>query len=680
MREILKALLKYKFQIIIIIVLLFMQAYCDLSLPNYTSDIVNIGIQNSGIDSVIPFVMSKSEYEKVLINSNESVSIKDAYTYYLDNEYSYNDGIYILTGELEESEIIYPLLKTYMDSINVDSTIEELKNKYENNEYLVENILVNFIKEDYERVGVNLKDLQMNYIYKVGFKMILIALSAMGLTIITAYLSSKVASGYSRDLRNKMMDKAVDLEPSDLSKFSTASLITRCTNDIVQVQSVLTIFLRIIIYAPILGIGASIKVHSSPLAWVIVLSVVLIMLLMFILFLVVVPKFKKFQDLLDRLNLVSRETLTGLSVVRAFASEKQEEKRFDEASKNLTKNGLFVGRAMAMLEPALTFMMNAVAVLIIFVGSKEVDNFSMGVGDLIAFITYTMQIIMSFLMLSIVAIMSPRALISIKRISEVFKSKKSIIEKEKPLHFSNNDYVEFKDVYFRYPNANEDVLRNISFVAKKGSTTAFIGSTGSGKSTLINLIPRFYDVTSGKIIINDVDIKDVSLKELRDKIGYIPQKGKLFKGTLLSNIGYGQKKFNKDKIKEAARVAMVEEFMDTEGLESAVSEKGSNYSGGQKQRIAIARALSTDSDILIFDDSFSSLDFKTDSLIRKELKKIISDKIVFVVAQRVSTVMNADNIIVLDEGEIAGIGKHKDLIKTCDIYKEIVESQMGDIR
>ena len=692
MKEILKTLAKYKWSILLVIALLIGQAYCDLALPTYTSNIVNVGIQEGGIENITPLAMRESTYNniKYFLGGKELDKFTNSYIFiekgnqeYIKDYDALNyENIYIYKGNENLDDIIMaPLMINSYVASGEGTMSDYLSSSFAENLSLMKSYLITTVKNEYQKLGMDLEKIQMDYIYRVGTKMIFIALLAFTLTGFSVYLSSKISSGFARDLRKKMVDKVLDFEPQDLAKFSQASLITRCTNDIVQVQGLIMAFLRIIIFAPIMAVGAITKVIGFSLSWIIIVSVIAIFILMLVLFFVIVPKFKLFQDLLDKLNLVSRENLNGLSVVRAFANEKEEEKRFDKANYDLTKNGLFVNKAMSIMMPTLTFLMNSVAILIIWFGAEEVNNFNMQVGDLIAFITYTMQIIMSFLMISMVAIMLPRAIVSIKRINEIFKAEKKVKNKEKTKKLGKeNCFVEFKDVYFRYPDANEDVLRNINFKAEKGTTTAFIGSTGSGKSTLINLIPRFYDVTGGKIIVNGEDIKDVKLEDLRNLIGYVPQKGKLFKGTIMSNLEFGQTKIDEDSAKEAARIAQATEFIESDenGYDREISEGGTNISGGQRQRLAIARALAKESKILIFDDSFSALDFKTDATLRKELAKITKDKIVFIVAQRVSSIMHADNIIVLNEGEIVGTGTHAELLKTCDVYKEIKISQLGE--
>ncbi len=690
MKEILKTLSKYKWSILLVIGLLIGQAYCDLALPTYTSNIVNVGIQQGGIENITPKAMREETYNgiKYYLAGEELEKFTSSYKLILKGNENYikdysalnNENIYLYVGKEELDDIIMMPLMSNLSKETEGMNLGFLGGDITKNEALIKSGLISVIRSEYVSLGMDLEKVQMDYIYKVGSKMILVALLAFTLTAISVYLSSKISAGFARDLREKMVSKVLDFEPQDLAKFSQASLITRCTNDIVQVQGLIMAFLRIIIFAPIMAVGAITKVSGSSLSWIIIVSVIAIFILMLVLFFVVVPKFKLFQDLLDKLNLVSRENLNGLGVIRAFANEKEEEKRFDEANRALTKNGLFVNKAMSIMMPTLTFLMNSVAIIIIWFGANEVNTFNMQVGDLIAFITYTMQIIMSFLMISMVAIMLPRAIVSIKRINEIFKTEKKVKDKEKTKKFTGDCSVEFKDVYFRYPDANEDVLRNINFKAEKGTTTAFIGSTGSGKSTLINLIPRFYDVTGGKILINGEDIRDVKLEDLRDLIGYVPQKGKLFKGTVMSNLEFGQKKKDEEQAKEAARIAQAEEFIleEEKAYDREISEGGTNVSGGQRQRLSIARALAKPSEILIFDDSFSALDFKTDAALRKELAKHTKDKIVFIVAQRVSSIMHADNIIVLNEGEIVGMGTHEELLKTCDVYREIKISQLGE--
>ena len=652
MKEIVKCLSKYKWAILAVIGLLIMQAYCNLALPTYTSNIVNVGIEQSGITSVVPIKLKESTFNSLLENSGYSSVIKSSYECISGVCTKVNDN-------LSESDVISSLEKMYNTTIRSE--------------------IINNLKNEYKLLGEDIDSMSMSYIKTTGIKMIIVAILAMGITILSVYVSSKVSTLFSRDLRKKVVEKIISLETADLNNFSSASLITRCTNDITQISSVVTMILSIVLFAPILGIGAITKVISSPISWIIVLAVSLVLLLIFISFMLVSPKFKKFQELLDKVNLVSRESLTGLLVIRAFANKKFEEDKFDKANTELANNGLYIDIVWSLSLPTLTFIMNAVAILIIWVGAYKVSSFSMQVGDLIAFITYTMQIISSFLMMSMSLIMIPRSFVSVRRINEIFKTKSTIVDKEKTKKITGVDTLEFKDVYFRYNNATEDVLRDINFIAKKGTTTAFIGSTGSGKSTLINLIPRLFEVTSGSILINGVNIKDVKVSDLRSHIGYVPQKGKLFKGTIMSNLTFAQKKKDVKLIEKACNISEAMEIVnENEKLfDREISEGGSNVSGGQKQRLSIARALAKDPDILIFDDSFSALDFNTDKKVRENLKSISKDKMIFVVAQRISSVINADNIIVLNNGEIVAMGKHEELINTCPIYKEIKISQLG---
>lgn len=652
MKEIKESLFKYKFLILFVILLLIVQAYFNLALPTYTSDIINVGIESSGVESVVPLKLKEETFSKLLNNTNDESLIK--------NSYSCKDGVCsLINEELSESDVFYSLESMY------DTT-----NRSE---------IINYLKSEYKDLGVDLNDMSMSYIKSTGIKMILVAVLAMVVTILSSYISSKVSALFSRDLRKKLVTKIVSLESSDLNKFSSASLITRCTNDVTQVTNVITMILSIVLFAPIMGIGAITKVIGSPISWVIVLAVIVVLLLIFTTFMLVSPRFKKFQSLLDKVNLVSRESLTGLTVIRAFSNKKFENDKFDKANKELTDNSLYIDVAWSFVIPTLTFIMNGVAILIIWVGAYKVSSFEMQVGDLIAFITYTVQIISSFLMMSMSAIMIPRSFVSVKRISEIFDTNNNIIDIEKTKKLGKVETLEFKDVYFRYDNATEDVLRNINFKARIGTTTAFIGSTGSGKSTLINLIPRLFDITSGSILINGINIKDIKVSNLRNKIGYVPQKGKLFKGTVLENIGFGQKKRDLPLIVESSKISESYDFImeDPHEFNRELSEGGSNVSGGQKQRLSIARAIAKDPDILIFDDSFSALDYKTDCKVRNNLKSISSDKMIFVVAQRISSVINADNIIVLNDGEIVGMGTHEELLKSCPIYKEIKVSQMG---
>ena len=658
MKEILKTLFKYKWTMLIIVILLFMQAYCNLALPSYTSDIINVGIEESGITSIVPEKIRVSEFNKLLNYVSGKEKIKEAY--------ECSDVCMLITKDDLTSELEVPMSNLVSNGESSDLNRSEI---------------INYLKGEYKLVGIDINKKSMSYIYKLGIVMVLTALIAMGITILSAYLSSKVSAYFTRDLRRKTVNKILELETSDINKISSSSLITRCTNDVTQIGSTITLVLRMVLFAPIMGIGAIIKVKDSPINWVIILSVILVLILMAVGLSLIVPRFKKFQENLDNINLVSRESLTGLLVIRAFSNKKFEENKFDKVNNELTNNGLFIGKTFALMIPILTFIMNSTAILIIFVGAPKVNSFSMQVGDLIAFITYTMQIISAFLMLSMTAVLVPRSIVSIRRINEVLKINTNVVENKKAKNIDKIESIEFKDVYFRYSDSSEDVLRNINFLAKKGTVTAFIGSTGSGKSTVVNLIPRLFDPTSGKILVNNVNLKDLKIKKVRSLIGYIPQKGKLFKGTIMDNISFGQTKLNKELVFESAKMSESMEFIN-ESLDKfnrEISEEASNVSGGQKQRLSIARALAINPDVLIFDDSFSALDTKTDLQVRKNLKKIKKDKLIFIVAQRISTIMNADNIIVLNNGEIESMGTHEELLKNSKVYKEIYNSQLGGI-
>ena len=724
MKHVLSILKKYSLYIILVLILLFMQANCDLTLPEYTSDIVNIGIQQSGISSPVPEVITEEEYNKLLLfmNSESKDKVNNSYTLISKNNNEYIDdypllseqNLYILNDNVDKNDLksivtlpmimvfntssesfdsttmglqipdgmsIYDFLSV-MDLNQHDNFINKLNENYSDDKVsLLEQTAIVYLKNEYTKIGLDVEGMQLSYIAKTGLKMLGLALASMALTIASVFLTSRIAAFFSRDLRSKVVNKVMTYSNKEFESFSTASLITRSTNDIQQIQMLIVMLMRIVFFAPIMGIGALAKVSGNDMSWIIALAVVTIIGFVIILFGLAMPKFNKVQRLIDKVNLVSREILSGIPVIRAFGTEKHEEKRFDEANKSLMKVNLFVNRVMTIMMPSMMFIMNGVSVLIVWVGASKIDAGSIQVGTLIAFITYTMQIIMSFLMISMVSIMVPRAFVSLRRIGEVLDKDSSIKQIEKPLKFNSElkGFVEFKDVYFRYPDAEEDVLQNISFKATPGTTTAFIGSTGSGKSTLINLIPRFFDVTGGKILIDGVDIRKVELEKLRDKIGYVPQKGILFSGTIESNIGFGLDKLDKDKIKKAAEVSQALEFIDNKNdkFKSEISQGGTNVSGGQRQRLAIARAIAIDPEIYIFDDSFSALDYKTDAKLRKELAKYTKQATIFIVAQRISTVMQADQIIVLDKGHIVGIGNHKELLKSCDVYKEIAYSQLS---
>lgn len=741
MKKIFSLLKKQLMPIIFVIVLLFLQAQCDLTLPEYTSKIVNVGIQQAGIEDSVLEVVREEQMKKILIFSDKELDEKILSHYTLlskDNlevkEYDKYvkkypilkvENVYILNKisekdrDILDEEMKMPLLVVYTfssdnekvenmsksflnnfptsaleDSSNVfewfgsmsDEQIDRIISSFVDNYVSIGDSLINqvsaaAIKQEYELIGYDLKNVQTSYLLNVGFKMILIALATMIITIITTYLSSKIGSKFSRDLRKDVVTKVMSYSNKEMEEFSTASLLTRSTNDIQQVQMLIVMLLRIVIYAPILGLGALSKVTGSSLAWIIGLAVLSILSLIIILLVIAMPKFKKIQVYIDKLNLVAREILTGLPVIRAFSNEKHEEKRFDKANKDLMKVSLFVNRIMTVLMPTMMFIMNGVSILIIWVGASKVNEGTMQIGDLIAFISYAMQVIISFLVLSMVSIILPRAMVSMKRISEIFKKDTSVKEKDITINFNENKkgLIEFKDVYFRYPDAEEDVLQNITFDIKPGTTTAFIGSTGSGKSTLVNLIPRFFDVTGGKILVDGVNIKDVSLADLRGKIGYVPQKGVLFSGTISSNIKMGNDNLSKEEMGKVASISQALEFIESKDKKysSPISQNGTNVSGGQKQRLSIARAIAINPEIYIFDDSFSALDYQTDLKLRKALKKETKNSTMLIVAQRISTVLDADQIVVLDQGTIVGIGTHQELMKNCEVYKEIALSQLS---
>lgn len=550
-------------------------------------------------------------------------------------------------------------------------------------ETMLEQAATIYLKEAYKNLGMDTDKIQTGYMLRTGGKMLALAAVGMIVSMIVGFLASKVGASTGRDLRGKVFRKVVEFSNGEFDKFSTASLITRSTNDIQQIQMLTVMILRMVLYAPIMGIGGVFKVfHTNvSMSWIIGLAVVLIAMVVMVLFVVAMPKFKILQNLVDRLNLVTREILTGLPVIRAFSTEKHEEERFDQANKDLTKTNLFVNRAMTFMMPTMMLIMNAISILIVWVGANGINDGQMQVGDMMAFIQYTMQIIMAFLMICMISIMLPRAAVSATRVDEVLTSTTLINDPKQPKHLKEGKgMVEFDHVSFRYPGAEEDVLHDISFTAKPGETTAIIGSTGSGKSTMVNLIPRFYDVTEGKITIDGEDIRNVTQHELRDQLGYVPQKGVLFSGTIASNILYGNPDGSEETMMEAAKVAQAAEFIEEKPkcYDSRISQGGGNVSGGQKQRLSIARAIAKDPKIFIFDDSFSALDYKTDVTLRKALKEHTVNSTVIIVAQRISTILHADQIIVLDEGKVAGIGTHKELLKNCDVYYQIAASQLSE--
>ena len=748
MLKVLKNLKKSFWSVVIIILLLIVQAQADLRLPDFTSRIVNVGIQAGGIETAVPKVISKENMENLLMFSNEDDKILENYSLvgntaskeqekvindYLGKDYELKeDTIYVLNDinsekEDELSKILSDPLMEYSVVTN-EETENKIKNAFiskvpEEQKQILENMSVleilktmpeeqrnvvlseftkqidnmeSSIKEQaavtevknlYSKMGIDTDKIQNNYILFQGLQMLGVALISMLSAISIMLLSARVAAKLGKTLREKVFKKVLKFSTGELNKFSTASLITRSTNDIQQIQMLIAILFRVVVYAPIIGVGGFIKVlttSDNSMAWIIGVAILAVLFIVITLFIVAMPRFRKLQDLTDKLNLVSREILSGLQVIRAFNKEKREEKRFDIANKDLMKTNVFVNRAMSMMMPLLMFVMNSIMVLIIWVGGHNVDQGIMQVGDMMAFIQYTMQIVMAFLMISMISIMLPRASVSARRINEVLETESSI--KDKPENelkrFDENKkgLVEFKDVSFRYPDADTEILEDITFTAEPGKTTAIIGSTGSGKSTIVNLIPRFYDVTGGELLINGVNVKDVAQKDLRDIIGFVPQKGLLFSGTIESNIKYSDDNMSDEKMYEAARIAQATEFIETKEkkYQDPIAQGGGNVSGGQKQRLSIARAIAKDPEIFVFDDSFSALDLKTDAALREALKEKTQDKTVIIVAQRISTILNADQIIVLEEGKVVGIGTHEELIKNNETYRQIALSQLSE--
>lgn len=733
MFKIFKYLKPFVVTIVAIIAFLVVQAMCDLSLPDYTAKIVNVGIQQSGIENSVPDVIREGEMDKITMFMNEDDKKTVLSKYDLLNKNNLNKADYdekVKTYPVLKSENIYKLNtdkpddieeinsvmgKSIMTVSGIDMAykkgaipgvpagqdiwamlkqmpkeqVSSFKNEIEQKlKSLDENTInqgaIAFISNEYKAIGLNVESMQSNYIFKAGGKMLAIALLGMLATIVVGFLGSKVAASFGKNLRRDVFEKVIGFSNNEFDKFSTASLITRSTNDIQQVQTFAVMMLKMMFYAPILAIGGVIKVlqTDTSMAWIIGVGVSGILILVTILFIFAVPKSKLIQKLVDKLNLVTREGLTGMLVIRAFGTQKTEEEKFDTINNDLTKTNIFVNRMMAMMMPMMMLIMNVLTVIIVWVGAHQISDGSMQVGNMMAFIQYTMQIMMAILMLSMLTVMLPRASVSASRIAEVLSTEKAIKEVKKSKEFIDDKagYVEFKNVSFKYPEAEEDILSDIDFVAKPGQTTAFIGSTGSGKSTVVNLIPRFFDVTKGEVLVNGVNIKDLTGHNLREEIGYVPQKGVLFSGTINTNIKYGKHDASESEIIEAARISQSLDFINAkeDKFESEISQSGSNVSGGQKQRLSIARALVKKPKIYIFDDSFSALDLKTDAKLRMELSKEVTDSTILIVAQRISTIINADQIIVLDEGKMVGCGTHMSLMKNCEIYKQIALSQLSE--
>ena len=729
MKNLFKYAASYWKAMIAIILILFVQAYCDLSLPAYTSDIVNVGIQQGGLEDEIPEQIAREEMDKLLLFVSEEDGQKVMDAYEEDTE-SYEKDAYVLkesvSGDEEQMKELQDILKLPMmmtagfesgsdmtkevesqlksslpdGTVSEDTTIFDIMKMLpgeqrtvmvekmgEQMDDLPDTILdqaaVSYCKSVYQDLGMDMEKIQTGYLVKTGGMMIALAFLGMAASVLVGFLASRVGASAGRDLRGRVFHKVVGFSNHEFNQFSTASLITRSTNDIQQIQMLIVMLLRMVLYAPILAIGGVFQVMKTnvSMSWIIGLAVIIIACMVLLLFVVAMPKFKMLQKLVDKLNLVTREILTGLSVIRAFSTEKHEEKRFDDANVELTKTNLFVNRAMTFMMPVMMLVMNGVSVLIVWTGAHGISDGQMQVGDMMAFIQYTMQIIMGFLMLCMISIMLPRAAVAADRVEEVLKSETIICDPEQPevLPEQGEGVLSFDHVSFKYPGADEDVLQDITFTARPGQTTAIIGSTGSGKSTLVNLIPRFYDVTEGKITLDGIDIRDIKQHDLREKLGYVPQKGVLFSGNIASNIMFGNQDGTEAEMKEAAEIAQATEFIETkpEGYESPIAQGGSNVSGGQKQRLSIARAIAKHPQVFIFDDSFSALDYKTDVTLRHALAEKTRESTVLIVAQRISTILHAEQILVLDDGKIVGKGTHAELLKNCEVYREIAESQLS---
>ena len=748
MLKVLKNLKESWISVIAIVILLIIQAAGDLTLPDYTSKIVNIGIQNGGIENVAPGVIRKSEMENLLIFTEEDDKILSSYEEIskenLDNkEYEKlvkkypeleNEALYkiekidskkqdkldnimakplMVLSMLENEETSEQIKQQMLESIKtnqqeqqmqamqnmslidiikqmpkeqLDKMLETVNEKINDmQESILEQAAIQEVKKEYKAIGIDTDKLQNQYIIIAGLKMLGISFLIMASAISIMCLSARVAARLAKTLREKVFKKVLSFSNKEFAEYSTASLITRSTNDIQQIQGLIAILFRVLVYAPIIGIGGFLRVlrqSDNSMAWIIGVAILAILFVVGTLFIMAMPRFKKLQQLIDKLNLVAREILTGLPVIRAFNTEKKEENRFDKANIDLTKTNLFVNRAMSFMMPTLMLIMNGISLLIVWVGAHGIDNGTMQVGNMMAFIQYTMQIVMSFLMISMVSIMLPRASVSANRINEIIETEEAIKDSNEPKKLDSNKkgLVEFKNVSFRYPDSDEEVLSDITFTAEPGKTTAIIGSTGSGKSTIVNLIPRFYDVTSGNLLIDGVDVKDIANSDLRKIIGFVPQKGVLFSGTIESNIKYGNPEMSDEQMIEAAQIAQATEFIESkpEKYKEPIAQGGTNVSGGQKQRLSIARAIAIDPEILVFDDSFSALYFKTDSILRTELSKKTKNKTVVIVAQRINTILNADQIIVLEDGKIVGKGTHEELIKNNETYKQIALSQLSE--
>lgn len=711
MSKLIKYLKGHVLPIFFIFVLLIIQAFCDLSLPDYTSDIVNVGIQQSGIDSPVPQVIRESEFEKIAIflTDDEQEYFKENYVLVQAGNEQWEDkypaaadvNLYVAdfnntdSAQKLESILSLPIFIIYsmenrgeqpggipgeQAQVMLDKMEEQLSAMPET---LITQSDIAYLQNEYKVIGLDLETMQRNYIIIAGAKMLALALLSMAVAVCVTFLAARIAAAVSKNLRSQVFHKVISFSNAEFDHFSTASLITRSTNDIQQMQMLIVMLLRLVLYAPILAAGGIYKVFTTnvKMSWTLAVGIAAILIVVITLFTAVMPKFRKMQKLVDRINLVTREILSGIPVIRAFSTEKYEMKRFDKANTNLMRNQLFVNRAMSCMMPLMMLIMNLLTILIVWAGAGYIDNGTMQVGDMMAFIQYAMMIIMSFLMLSMVSVMLPRAVVAAVRVDEVLTTNVSLMDPPEPKEMSSSKkgYVEFKSVSFKYPGADEYVLKNLNFTAKPGQTTAIIGSTGSGKSTLVNLIPRFFDVTEGSIFVDGQDVRDVAKKDLRDRIGYVPQKGILFSGTIETNIKYSDSHMDDSLMIKAARIAQAEEFINEkpDQYDSAISQGGNNVSGGQKQRLSIARAIAKRPEIYIFDDSFSALDYKTDVVLRQALKKETAESTVIIVAQRISTILHADQILVLDDGEVAGKGTHQELMRTCDVYRQIATSQLS---
>ena len=704
MKRIIKYLKPYTLAIICVIILVFFQSQSELALPDRMSNIVTYGIQFGGIEDTNVMALTADTYQKVILlsddeniseafvkvqaNSNSKLiekypllSIEDIYVRKDNINVDLTDELFIISAlNNYPQDNIYQLLQDEQTKQKIINDIYEQSSNLTNDN--IKQVALMYIQHEYQLLGMNTFAIQMGYILKEGGYMLLIALLCSMCAIGGGYLSSKVAIASTKKLRKDVFEKVQSFSTSEYSKFSCASLITRTTNDIQQVQQIIQMLLRIVLFAPMMGIGSLIKVFRYPqMLWILALCIVIIILVFIMTFALTMPKFSKIQKTVDKINLILREFLDGMLVIRAFNTQEYEEERFDEANKAITSLNLFVNRVMSSVMPLITFIMNAITVIIVWVAATQIDKGVMEIGSMLAFIQYAMHVLMSFMIVAMISIMIPRSAISAKRIFEVLDTELSITDPKEPKHLNDNKQIIFDHVSFKYPNAQDEVLSDISFTVDPGETIAFIGSTGSGKSTLINLLPRFYDVTSGAITIGGINIKDVSQKELRSRIGYIPQKAILFSGDIESNLRFADENASMDNINTAIEVSQSKEFIDSkkEGLKYNIAQGGTNVSGGQKQRLSIARAITKQPDIYIFDDSFSALDYKTDVALRQALNKLVeqSHAMVFIVAQRISTIMHADKIIVLDEGKMAGIGTHEQLLKNCPVYKEIALSQLS---